>query len=114
MDFKYLHVPSIRCLGFISFAFLWEIFSVKANWGWSFYRNELISGSGQPIEIPRHRSVALLVVMTTGVNVSLYVISMGKGNFREQPTFAINQFFRKANFPPICGNGPMTEMGGVK
>ena len=49
MDFKYLHVPSIRCLGFISFAFLWEIFSVKANWGWSFYRNELISPLSQEV-----------------------------------------------------------------
>ena len=55
------------------------------------------------------------MVMTTEVNVSLYVISMGRGNFREQPTFAINQFFRKANFPPICENGPMTgKLGGVK
>ena len=36
------------------------------------------------------------------------VISMGSGNFKQQPTFALNQFFRKVNFPPLPGNGPMT------
>ena len=111
MDYKFIHVLRIRCLGFISFAFLWEISSVRAKWGWSFYRNELISplisGSGHPIENPRHRSLALFVVMTTGEYVSLHVISMERGNFKQQPTFAINQFFRVAIFPLLHGNGPM-------
>ena len=76
-----------------------------------------MSESGHPIENSRHRSVALVVVMTTGVYVSLYVISMGRGNFKQQPTFAMNQFFRKANVPPLLRNCPMTghrEMGGVR
>ena len=27
MDYKFLEVPRIGCLGFISYAFIWEIFS---------------------------------------------------------------------------------------
>ena len=41
MDYKVMHVTRKGCLGFILFAFLWEIFSVKAKWG-SFYRIELL------------------------------------------------------------------------
>ena len=48
-------------------------------------------------------------MVTTGVKVSLSAISMGKSYIRQQPTFAINQFFRKANFPSPLGNGPITE-----
>ena len=41
--------------------------------------------------------------------MSLSSFSMGRGYFIQQPTFAINQFFRKANFQPLPRNGPMTE-----
>ena len=51
MHYKFIHVLRIGCLGFISFAFLWEIFSVKAKWGWSFYSNELISFLSQEVSI---------------------------------------------------------------
>ena len=43
--------------------------------------------------------------------MSLPSTSMKRGNFKWQPTFAINQFVRKANFPSPLENGPIKVKG---